>query len=146
MKINLGLGVVNLTIMTFLAFRLGVPFVNETGSILSQTDSIGIFLAAQASQYALLQVILAALGLGMAIVALWGYFTIKEGAENMAERTVKEAVPKLFNEMLEKFGKETVQQWVFEKNMETPQQKKSNEVFIENVEEMFRDPEEIPNE
>ena len=140
MRANFWLGTINLGILAFLAFRIGVPFVNETASVLSQTDSIGVFLAAQANQFALLQVLLSAVGIGIAIAAVWGYNQIKSGAEKMALEKVNEVVPKLVKEALEKLGPEEMAHINFNLSMGRPPKGNLKDVLSESIELLGKDP------
>lgn len=146
MKFNFWIGGFNLLAFIYIIFRLGIPFYNETASVLSNTDSIGVFLSAQANQFALMQVLLSALGIGLAVAGFWGYFTIKESAKNMAEATVKVEVPNLFEEMLKKYGREEFQRFLIDTKMELPQHKSSDDVFQEGIVRMQQDPMETPHE
>lgn len=140
MKAITGISIFNALILLFLAYRIGTPFFNSAESILSNTDSIGVFLMAQSNQFALLQILISALGIGLAGAGVWGYIAIKESAVNRAEATVKEEVPKLFNEMLKKFEREEFKRLIAETKMELAQQKKSDEIFQDAVEKMLEDP------
>lgn len=131
----------NVVVLLFLIFRLGIPFVNETKAILTESDSIAFFLSAQANQFAMLQVLLAVFGIGLAVAAFWGYIEIKTRAEEKAEKTVKEEVPKLFIEMLNKHSKEELEKMIIETKMTKPvQQKYGDELFQEGNNRMFKDP------
>ncbi len=142
-KTNFFLAIVNLLTMAFLIFRFGLPFVNSKESIFSETESIGIFLSAQANQFAILQVIVSVFGIGLAVVAFWGYIEIMSRAEQKAEKTVQQEVPRLFNEMLDKFGKEELQRMLLDAKMTKPLQKNAEEIFQEGSGRMHKDPLEL---
>ena len=139
-KANFVLAIVNLLIMAYLIFRFGMPSVNSTKSFLDETHSIGIFLAAQANQFAILQIMLSILGLGLAVAAFWGYIEIMSRAELRAENTVKETVPKLFSEMLDKFGKQELERMLLETKMTKPLQRNTDETFYEGIKKLQKDP------
>lgn len=138
-KANFVLGVVNLLAMTYIIFRFGIPYYNSTQSLANETDSIGVFLSAQANQFALLQTYLSTFGIGLALAAFWGYIEITTRAEQKAEATVQGAVPKLFNELLDKFGREELNR-LLDERMKKSSQKNTDDVLQEGIERMFKDP------
>ncbi len=144
-KIHYVLTFLNLIGVAYLIFRLRSPLVNSNESILSNTDSIGVYLAMQANQFACLQVLLSVVGIAIAFAAIWGYITIKEGAEQTAEKAVKDALPNLFQEMIDKYGPEQISKMVFQENMKKSQHKDMNEEFNESIEAMKKDPMEVPH-
>lgn len=146
MKANIAISIFNGFLLLFLAFRIGLPLFSGSDSIFSSTDSIGVFLMAQANQYALMQVMLSTLGIGLAVVGFWGYFAIKSSAESKAEVTVREEVPKLFEEVLKKYGREELQRMILETKMELAEAKNSSDVFQEGVERIFNDSLEMPHD
>lgn len=145
-KANIAISIFNGFLLLFLAFRVGTPLLNVSDSILANTDSIGVFLMAQANQFALMQVILSALGIGLAVIGFWGYFAIKSSAESKAEATVREEVPKLFDEVLKKYGREELQRLILETKMELAEEKNSSDVFQEGIERIFDDSLEMPHD
>lgn len=134
------LGIVNLIVMMYLIFRIGNFHVNPHESALTESSSIALFLSAQANQFALLQVLLSVLAIGLAVAAFWGYIEIMSRSEQKAEETVNEVVPRLFKEMLEKFGKEELQRMLLEINMTNPIQENLGNVLSEGLESLIKDP------
>jgi hypothetical protein len=147
-KINFTLTFINLLILSFLSFRIGVPFFNSTESIFSNTDSIGLFLSAQSTQFAWLQTIIAVFGIGLTIIGVWGYVEIRKFAEKKTTEMINTIAPQLFTEMIEKFGREELQRMLVEIKMAQTVQEKTSGVFQEGIERLLKDPTEMerPNE
>ena len=78
----------------------------------------------------------------MALIAVWGYIAIRQSAQLKAEKTDKNEVPKLFEVMLNKFGREELQRMLVEAKM-TIYRKNTNEVFQKDIDKMFKDPTEV---
>lgn len=140
MKTNIFLGFLNVTILLFCFFRFGLPFVDYTQNVLDHTESIGVFLASQANQFALLQVGLAALGILIAIIALWGYSQISVSAQQSAQKKVDEVVPKLVMKTLEELGPEKLGEMLMEVHNKHVLKNNSKEVYESSVQSMFKDP------
>lgn len=138
MKVASFITAINFLILLFLIFRLGLPFVNELSSVLSSTDSIGVFLSVQANQFALMQVMLSILGIGIAIITFWGYFEIKRMAENKAEEAIKSMLPIAFNELLKRMDQEEIAQFVFHAKS-VINQKSTDKLFQEGIRKMEQD-------
>jgi len=136
----------NALLLVFIIYRFGIPILNSTESLMSNTDSIGVWFSAQANQFALIQLLLSIFGIGVAFVTIWGYMTIKESAANAAEKAVKEGVPKFFKEMFDKIGREELQRMLVEIKLESTQQKNSSHVFEEGIERLSKDPMDVPDD
>lgn len=131
---------INLIIIGFFIFRVGIPFVNIPDSILLHTDSVAVFLSTQANQFAVLQVYISIFGIALAIAAFWGYNEIKSGAEKRAEKAVQEAIPSLVKEVLAKIPQEELQKLLFESGMRIQTEQNIKEVLEDGKERMLKDP------
>lgn len=129
-----------ITLMAIIVFwcRFSAPMATSSAEFLSNADSIGALLAAQANQYSLLQIHLMLLTIILAIAAVWGYSGIKSHIEENVLRKIDHIVPKLSQEAIEKLGTEELSHRLFEKLQKASRKENTKEIFNKGIETITR--------
>lgn len=112
----------------------------------ANTDHLGVssvLLAAQASQFALLQIHLALLTIILAVAALWGYSNIKDDLEKKMQKRLDEIVPEMAMRTLEKMGPEELARRLVEMRARNIQKEDSKRALNENISEILGGTEDV---
>lgn len=132
-KISVVLSIINLAIVGYFWLRYASPIAEGQVEFISKTESLGSFLSAQASHYALLQIYLVAISIVIAIVGFMGYNEIKRGAEKKAEVRVNELLPSLVKQEIEKLNENERSVTFFNNKLSKPSKKSAKESIEESV-------------
>lgn len=149
-KICACLLVIILALLIFQALCMFVPpiaVIHEQGASLSPNETFSAYIAMQANQFALLQIYLstfgiavAAVGILLAVAAIWGYKELKEIALAQAKNVIDKLVPDLVKYQVKNMKIEDQERTIAGSNIGMQHAKNVNEFFSDRVKVIEDDP------
>ncbi len=151
-RITTALLVVILLFTVLNCLRLFVPPVETVTSAVASGENYTHLLTMQANQFALLQVyiaafgiVLTALGIVLAVAAVYGYTELRASALKTAEEKISKDLPTLVKEQFTLLAPEAQAQLIAKVIMDRSPDVSTENAFLEGVKVMTQDPMNIPS-